>query len=450
MAVEVILPRVDMDMQSGRIGRWLANNGDTIHSGDPLFEIETSKAAMEIEATGTGILHIISPSDGRDMPVGSTIAYLLSAGEAPPSHAVSPSSMVPPASACPSPVTPSACQASPITAAPLSDKPNNKEGLLRATPLARRIARRQNIDLAALCGSGPRGRITSRDMPQQALDSSAIAAPKASSSQNSTTRQQRTGLSIRRAGGSIGVPVVFVHGFASEALAWGGLISAVSFRTGTHCPPLLAIDLPGHGDSADEGEASIEALTEIIIATLRAEGIHTVHLVGHSLGGAVCARIARDGRLTTMSLVMLAPAGLGADVNAPILEGILRARAPESLRPWAEQLFADPDRADSGLLRATLERVGSPARQAFRQQLAQACFPDGTQSARLRWPVQPMTIPTRIIWGRQDKIIPWRHALAASGKFALHLLDGCGHMPQVEATDLVADLLVETLSITVS
>lgn len=445
MAVEVILPRVDMDMQSGRIGRWLVNNGDTVHSGDPLFEIETSKAAMEIEATGNGILHILAPSDGQEMPVGSVIAYLLLAGETLPVSAAARLSPPPPP---PSPQAHTASReglrAPSAAAVPLAGNPDAKEGLLRATPLARRQARSQNIDLATICGSGPRGRITCKDVQQQTTASSHVAATKAASCPNPAV-QQRGRLAIRRAGGSNGIPVVFVHGFASEALAWGGLISAVAWRTGNHCPPLLALDLPGHGSSADESEASIEALVEIVVASLLAEGITSVHLVGHSLGGALCARINNDGRLKTVSLTLLAPAGLGADVNATVLEGILRARAPESLRPWVEQLFADPTRVDSGLLRATLDKVGPPTRQAFRQLLAEACFPDATQSARLRWPSQTVSIPARIIWGRQDRIIPWQHALAASGRFALHLLDGCGHMPQIEAVDVVADLLVETL-----
>ncbi|HQT73439.1 MAG TPA: acetoin dehydrogenase dihydrolipoyllysine-residue acetyltransferase subunit [Acidiphilium sp.] len=435
MAVEIILPRVDMDMQAGRIARWLVQEGEAVTPGAPLFEIETSKAAMEIEATAAGILHIVAGPEGGEIAVGSVVAYLLTPGEAAP--AAAPAASAGPDSA-PAPVPPAAPLPAPISAPVAADD----AALLRATPLARRLARSEGMDLAAIAGSGPRGRITRLDVARHRRDAASRAARPAATA--------RAGLlPVRPAGGRDGgrdvTPVVFLHGFASEALAWNGLIAALAQRAGAACPPLLAFDLPGHGAAPDSGEASFEALAEAAIAALRAEGIGAAHLVGHSLGGALAARIALDGRIDAASLVLLAPAGLGAEIDAAALDGILRARAPDSLRPWMERLFADPARADAALLRAMLKGGEAPERCDFRRRLAAACFPDGTQSARLRWQGSAIATPARIVWGRQDRIIPWRHALAAPGRFALHLLDDCGHMPQIEATGAVADILAETL-----
>ncbi len=431
MAVEIILPRVDMDMQAGRIARWLVQEGEAVTPGAPLFEIETSKAAMEIEATAGGIMHIVAGPEGGEIAVGSVVGYLLAPGEAAPETA--PAASAVPISA-PALVEPAAPVSTPISAPVAADD----SALLRATPLARRLARNEGMDLAAIAGSGPRGRITRLDVVRYTRGAAWDAARPAAS-------PRVGGLPVRRAGGRDCTPVVFLHGFASEALAWNGLIAALAQRAGAACPPLLAFDLPGHGAAPDSGEASFEALAEAAIAALRAEGIGAAHLVGHSLGGALAARIALDGRIDAASLVLLAPAGLGAEIDAAALDGILRARAPDSLRPWMERLFAAPARADVALLRATLEGGAGPERGDFRRRLAAACFPDGTQSARLGWQGSAIAAPARIVWGRQDRIIPWRHALAAPGRFALHLLDDCGHMPQIEATGAVADILAETL-----
>ena len=82
MATEVILPRVDMDMATGRISKWHAKDGDKIAQGQPLFEIETDKAAMEIEAPASGILRNITVSEGSEAPVGSAVAWIYAEGEA--------------------------------------------------------------------------------------------------------------------------------------------------------------------------------------------------------------------------------------------------------------------------------------------------------------------------------------------------------------------------------
>ncbi|EXL01409.1 2-oxoglutarate dehydrogenase [Aquamicrobium defluvii] len=81
MAVEVILPKVDMDMATGQISRWFFKEGDTVKQGDVLFEIETDKAAMEIDAPASGILRNITGKEGVDIPVGHAVAWIYAEGE---------------------------------------------------------------------------------------------------------------------------------------------------------------------------------------------------------------------------------------------------------------------------------------------------------------------------------------------------------------------------------
>ena len=90
MAVEIVMPRVDMDMASGRMGRWHAAEGQHVVKGATLFEIETDKAAMEVDAPASGVLKFVAASEGDVLPVGACIGWIVAEGESfvPPSSEV--------------------------------------------------------------------------------------------------------------------------------------------------------------------------------------------------------------------------------------------------------------------------------------------------------------------------------------------------------------------------
>ena len=198
MAVEVILPRVDMDMTTGRISRWYVAEGQTVEKGQPLFEIETDKAAMEIEAPGSGILQDVVAAAEAAIPVGSVVALIRSADEAAaptPNPPSAPAATCSPAFPDP-PLPPLAVDPSPPTA----DAPEAAAGPLSATPLARRLARQHGTPLSAITGSGPRGRIQARDIasaqrpaaPAPASQTPLPAVPVSRSGAPSRTRQACT------------------------------------------------------------------------------------------------------------------------------------------------------------------------------------------------------------------------------------------------------------------
>ena len=81
MATEIILPRVDMAMESGSVARWAVKNGDAVKTGDLVFEMNTDKSVMEVEATASGTIAGIAVDEGVEMPVGAVLAYILAAGE---------------------------------------------------------------------------------------------------------------------------------------------------------------------------------------------------------------------------------------------------------------------------------------------------------------------------------------------------------------------------------
>ncbi len=165
MAVEVILPRVDMDMATGRISKWYAKDGDRITKGAALFEIETDKAAMEIEAPADGILRNVLVGEGASAAVGSAVAYIYAEGEA-----VSAAAAKGEAPKAEAPVPVQAMAAAHPSAA------MNGEGS-RATPLARRLARESSISLRQITGSGPRGRIVAEDVRKATEKSVSVPSP---------------------------------------------------------------------------------------------------------------------------------------------------------------------------------------------------------------------------------------------------------------------------------
>jgi pyruvate dehydrogenase E2 component (dihydrolipoamide acetyltransferase) len=164
MATEVSMPKMGYDMESGKILRWLKQEGDPVAKGDAIAEIETDKVAIEIEAFASGILARILVPAGADAPVGSPIGWIAQPGEA-----------LPDAGTLPAVATPSSVEASEVKATLTGTSASSAAATaagerIKASPLARRIAQDRSIDLGSISGTGPGGRIVKRDVE-------AIAAP---------------------------------------------------------------------------------------------------------------------------------------------------------------------------------------------------------------------------------------------------------------------------------
>ncbi len=427
MATEIIFPRVDMDMASGRFSRWLVEEGRPVAKGEPLFEIETDKAAMEIDAPASGILRGVRAAGGEEVAVGAAVGWIVSDGEA----WADPASGHPDREAATLPGPAPETEVPPAGAVPPAAAVDPPEAGLRATPLARREARRLAIDLHRVRGSGPRGRILSADLlrEQAAAVLPDVAAPE----------PLRVGLHREWRGKprqAAGLPLVFLHGFGSDLSGWRAVSSQLD---ADH--RLLLVDLPGHGRSEAAGSAGFDDLVDAVQAVLDEEGVRRCVLVGHSLGGAVALGLLDAGTVEVAALCLVAPAGLGPEIDGGFLSGLLRARSEASLAPWLRHLFADPALVTPAYVRATLRgRTGDHL--ACQQRLAEAAFPDGTQAVSLRHVLPRVTMPAKVVWGTQDAIIPARHAAALPGRIALHRVEA-GHMPHVEAAPLVSALIAE-------
>ncbi|BCB17543.1 dihydrolipoamide acetyltransferase family protein [Bosea sp. ANAM02] len=156
MPIEVILPKVDMDMETGTIEAWHVKEGDRVRQGDTIFEIGTNKAVMEVEAPATGAIRNIKAQIGVPISVGTPVAWIYLDGEA----ATTPSE---PAAAAATVAAATSVSKTEAPAAPVIAAAASPSGL-RATPLARRIARQNGLDLRTVGGTGPRGRIGEADV----------------------------------------------------------------------------------------------------------------------------------------------------------------------------------------------------------------------------------------------------------------------------------------------
>lgn len=161
MPVEVILPKVDMDMESAIIESWKVSEGQIVAKGDILFEIITNKAAMEVDAPASGTIGAISGPIGEPIPVGAVVAMIFRDGESRVDY-VAPTR---------APVAAAMQAAAPAAIANQNAAPahvNEAKGV-RATPLARKTARAFNINLETVTGAGPRGRISAEDVRAAAM-----------------------------------------------------------------------------------------------------------------------------------------------------------------------------------------------------------------------------------------------------------------------------------------
>src|SRR3984893_9329511 len=166
MPIEILMPALSPTMTEGNLAKWLKKEGDEVHSGDVLAEIETDKATMEVEAVDEGTIgKILVPEGAQGIKVNAPIALLLGEGE----EASALANLAPPPPAMPSrqeqesPPPPDVTSepASPAASAPSRER---GDGRIFASPLARRMAQHAGIDLAAIRGSGPQGRIVQADL----------------------------------------------------------------------------------------------------------------------------------------------------------------------------------------------------------------------------------------------------------------------------------------------
>ena len=237
-------------------------------------------------------------------------------------------------------------------------------------------------------------------------------------------------------GGGI-TPVLLLHGFGADLNTWMFNQSALAETHRT-----IALELPGHGGSTkDVGTGDADALADAVEAALDALGVGRVHLVGHSMGGALALLVAARRPECLASLTLIAPAGLGPEINAGFIDGFVRASRRKDATEVLQMLVHDPALVSRTMVEDVLRYKRLDGVTAALQAIAGAWFPAGRQARDLAGTLAALDAPAQVIWGRDDRVIPVAQAQAVAGRVPVHILERAGHLPHMEKSAEVNRLI---------
>ena len=417
MSEAILCPQVGQDLTEAKVVALHVKLGDTVKKGMIVADVESEKATFEVEAFASGIVVGLPYQVGDMATVLEPLVVLGTSAEAKPKTAGT--------SVSSRDTAPHKGNDTKVLALTPHLVATTLTG--RSSPLARRMAESNGLEIGTITGTGPQGAIVLRDVEALVVKSgkSAVAAA--------------TGLNVKSLKDGKGIPVVFIHGFGAEIAAWRQIAMAIGLSN-----TLLAIDLPGHGASQD-ASAGFESIVKAVASTLRSMGSE-FHLVGHSLGAAVAIVLTAQTGLTIKSMTLFAPAGMGTMVDGDFIAGFLAAKSEAALAAQMKKLVNNPATLPSSMVKATqAAREAGPVteRQA---RVAAGLFEGSTQLFSVRSELAKFQGPCRVILGQRDSIIPIAETQRnlPSG-IALHCLDNVGHLPFLEDQNLSARLIAENV-----
>lgn len=241
-------------------------------------------------------------------------------------------------------------------------------------------------------------------------------------------------------------PLVLLHGFGGIGAAWQPVIERLD-----HDQPLVIYDLPGHGRSLDAqsiGHAGVMA--KVILDDLDRRGLTRFHLCGHSMGGAVACLIALRARDCVISLTLAAPGGFGAEINHQALRRYGCAVTVDELRLTLASMLAPGRSPDPAELEMLAEARRLPGAADRLMQILKSFLVE--RDGHLGQGVLPLAafeglgVPTRLLWGQSDPVLPDAQAGAIWSGAEVSLIAGAGHMLIEEAPDAVAAAITAALA----
>ncbi|MDE2119587.1 MAG: alpha/beta fold hydrolase [Betaproteobacteria bacterium] len=435
----VVAP-IGESLEGARVVNWLVEPGQEFATGDIVMELETDKSVVEIPADEPGRLLERLVERGGVLPDDARAAWIEVQGEAPDAARET---------AGPVPREPlRGAVAAPVIAPRGGDPEAATQAAVRiaATPAARQLAKQQGVELATVRGSGPDGRIVLADVravaragtpdPRARAGGGGVPAWQAGMQQLEIPVAQGTlhGLRFVAEAGVSRPTLVLLHGLFGDLDTWAGTIVSAR-RAGLS---VAALDLPAHGLSRAPAH-DLQALVESVAQAMPALCEGLVTLAGHSLGAAVAARLASRLGQRLHSLTLFAPLGLGTQLEQSFVDGMLHAATDEALARELGKLTAQGSVPSPAFVTQLRQRIDER-----REDLACLCRSisrQGVQQIHVLPELQALACPVSIVHGRDDRLIPWQHALHAPPRAALHLVPGVGHLPQVEAMDLGWEVL---------
>lgn len=233
-----------------------------------------------------------------------------------------------------------------------------------------------------------------------------------------------------------GIPIVLLHGFGATSAIWRPVIERLEGRN------IVAYDLPGHGRSLNYPNAgSPGTAAKAISADLAERKIGGVHMVGHSMGGAIATLISLMNPDLSASLTLLSPGGYGPEINALLLRRYGSAADADTIADCLKEMSGpDAEIPDEVATDRANERQ-SPGQTAMLEKIAALITRDGRQGVIPRESIQSFNIPVAVLWGTHDTVLPISHMDTMPLHWTKISLEGAGHMLVEEAPDRVAELI---------
>ena len=231
--------------------------------------------------------------------------------------------------------------------------------------------------------------------------------------------------------------IVLLHGFGSCQAIWCEVAASLASSM-----KVLAYDLPGHGHSMQcEGMGGAKPAARAILADLAARGLDRIHLVGHSMGGAIATlmALADPGRIATLTL--LAPGGFGSEINAPLLRRYAAATGKRELRACLAAMSGSQSVPPDHVVDALCRMRKRPGQQQILVDMAAAMTKDDHQGVIPGERLETLEMPVIVVWGAEDPLLPVSQAEALPAHFHLHHVLDAGHMLVEEAPDLIAEIV---------
>ncbi len=231
--------------------------------------------------------------------------------------------------------------------------------------------------------------------------------------------------------------VILIHGFGGDLDRWLFTQGPLSANASVY-----ALDLPGHGQSTKAvRDGSVAAMADIVAKFMDTLGIDHAHLIGHSLGGAVALQTAITHSAKVDALSLIASAGIGREINGAYITGFVEAESRREIKPLLQQLVGDPGLINRSLIDDILKYKRLDGVTEALRTIAGEFLDGDNQTIDLRDNLASLSIPVRVIWGSVDQIIPATHADGLPDNVMVDVLDGFGHLVQVEAASDVNKLL---------
>ncbi|CDX32371.1 Dihydrolipoamide S-acetyltransferase [Mesorhizobium sp. ORS 3359] len=238
-------------------------------------------------------------------------------------------------------------------------------------------------------------------------------------------------------GGTGPKTIVFLHGFGACREIWRDVMASLAAEA-----KVLAYDLPGHGHSLQcEGTGGAKVAARAILADLVERRLSRVHLVGHSLGGAIATLIALADPGRVASLTLLAPGGFGPEINAALLRRYAAASGRKQIRASLAAMSAPRSVPPDHVVDALCLMREQPGQLQTLTDMAAAMTRDERQGVIPRAQLDALDMPVMVVWGAEDPLLPVGQAEALPPHFHLHHVLDAGHMLVEEAPDLVAEIV---------